>query len=299
MGNLLTEQWKNIFRQATVLYRLLIVNIAIFLLINICRLVLFLFRADDEWLTFIINGLSVPSSMTSLLLQPWSLFTYMFVHVDFMHILFNMLVLFWTGTLFIEYLGGKKFFSTFFLGGLSGGLFYILAYNVFPAFHDIVIYSRLIGASAGVLAVLTAIATLLPEYRVQLLIFGTVKLKYIAIFSILLYAISIPQGNAGGQFAHLGGAFFGFIYIRQLRKGRDLASWFDKITALFTSGSSSRRKMKVTVKRSVSDEEFRSRMKSREEMIDQILDKISQSGYDSLSKEEKEVLFNASKNKNP
>jgi len=292
------DQLKNKFRQGSSLFRLMLVNIAVFLAINIARLFMFLFQADDAWLIDLIDHLSVPSSTYRLLMQPWSILTYMFVHVDFLHIFFNMLVLFWTGTLFIEYLGGKKLVSTFFLGALSGALFYILAYNFFPVFKGVVVYSSLIGASAGVLAVLTAMATLLPEYEVHLLFIGPVRLKYVAIFSIVLYAISIPLGNAGGEFAHLGGALFGFVYIRQLRRGRDLAAWFNKIADLFVFTGKSASRMKVSYKRSVSDFEYRNEVKSREEQIDTILDKISQSGYDSLSKEEKEILFNASKNKN-
>lgn len=292
------EQLKTTFKQGNVLSRLMLVNIAVFLLINLIRLFLFLFKVEDSWLNFIVHKLSVPSSLSSLFYQPWSLFTYMFVHIEFMHILFNMLVLFWTGNLFMEYLGGRKLFSTFFLGGLSGALFYILAYNLFPVFQESVSFSRLIGASAGVLAVLTAIATLLPDYEVRLLFFGNVKLKYVAIFSIVLYAISIPQGNAGGQLAHLGGALFGFLYIRQLRQGRDLALWFNKIISFFSRGEKHAKKMHVAYKRTEPEEAYQNRKHTRQEMIDRILDKISESGYDSLSKEEKEVLFNASRNRN-
>jgi membrane associated rhomboid family serine protease len=292
------EQIQITLKQSTALKRLMIFNTAVFLLISICRLILVLFRLNDAWLYLSIDKLSVPSDFLKLLTQPWSLISYMFVHVDFFHILFNMLVLFWTGSLFMEYLGQKKLVSTYFLGGLCGGIFYILAYNLFPAFQDLVKDSTLIGASAGVLAILTAIATLLPDYQVHLIFFGPVRLKYVAIFLIILCLINIPQGNAGGQFAHLGGAFFGFIYIRQLKKGRDLAAWFNKIADLFSSSSNGRTpRMKVSYKRSVSDEDYKSQLKSREEQVDRILDKISQSGYDSLSKEEKEILFNASKNK--
>lgn len=293
MMNLL-GQIKSKFTDGGALSRLMIANIAVFLVINIIRLFVFLFQANDNWLFFAMNQLSVPSAISRLIYQPWSLITYMFVHFDFWHILFNMLVLYWTGSLFTEYLGNKKLVSTYFLGGLAGGIFYIVAYNLFPAFQTQVSQSTLIGASAGVLAVLTAIATLLPDYQVHLILFGPVKLKYIAIFSIVLYLVNIPHGNAGGQFAHLGGAFYGFLYIRQLKNGNDIAAWFDKIADLFTKG---RKKpaVKVAYKRSTSEDEYRNVAKARQEQIDHILDKISQSGYDSLSKEEKEILFNASK----
>lgn len=292
------DQIKKAFREGSVLYRIMILNIAVFLFISLSKLFLYLFRVNGNWLELIIDYISVPADMGKLIFQPWSLCTYMFVHIDLMHILFNMLVLFWTGNLFNEYLGGKKLLSTYFLGALSGAVFYILSYNIFPVFTDFVTFSSLIGASAGVLAILTAIATLLPEYQVQLLFFGMVRLKFIAIFSIILYAISIPQGNAGGHIAHLGGALFGFVYIRQLQKGRDLALWFNYVVALISGENRKKGKMKVAHKRSQNDEDYRNKLKSRQEQIDHILDKISQSGYDSLSKEEKETLFNASKSKN-
>lgn len=290
------QQLKNTFSQGNVLNKIIIINVVVYIFININRLILFLFRVDAEWLNDFIDYISVPSNMKMLLIQPWSIFTYMFVHVDFMHILFNMLILFWTGSL-LEYLGGKKLLSTFILGGLSGAIFYILSYNLFPAFTDQVTYSSLIGASAGVLAVLTAVATLLPDYQVNLLFFGPVKLKFVAIFSIALYAFSIPLGNSGGHIAHLGGALYGFIYVSQLKNGRDIAVWFNKITDLFSFSKKQKSKLKVTHKRTVTDHDYQSQLKSRQEQIDQILDKISQSGYDSLSKVEKEILFNASKNK--
>lgn len=296
--NPLFEQFKNKYEQGSPVLRLMILNITVFLLFKTSQLFLFLFKTNSEWFNWLTNQLSVPSAMEKLVFQPWSIITYMFFHLDFMHILGNMLVLFWIGNLFTEYLGGKKLVSTYILGGITGAIFYIISYNVFPAFTDVVTYSSLIGASAGVLAVLTAIATLLPEYQVHLIFFGPVKLKYIALFSIIIYAISIPQGNAGGQIAHLGGAFFGFVYIRQLQKGRDLALWFNNFTDWIMLSGKKKSKMKVAHKRFINDEDFKSQSKSRQEQIDHILDKISQSGYDSLSKEEKEILFNASKNKN-
>jgi hypothetical protein len=142
------------------------------------------------------------------------------------------------------------------------------------------------GASAGVIAVLVAVATLLPDYTVFLIIFGAVRLKYIAIVSILLYAISIPNGNAGGELAHLGGALFGFVMIKQLRNGRDLTKW---MTALLKFNFKKKPQMKVVRSTNQTNASIAS-----EELVDRILDKINKSGFDSLTKDEKEILYKAS-----
>jgi hypothetical protein len=209
-----------------------------------------------------------------------------------MHILFNMLILYWTGKLFTEYLGNEKLWGTYVLGAITGAVLYVLAFNLFPAFEAARSTAYLLGASAGVIAILVAIATLLPDYTVHLLIFGAVRLKYLAIVSILLYFISIPLGNAGGHIAHLGGALFGFVMVKQLRAGRDLTSW---LTGL------GNRKRKVPMKvvsrggrLANSDEQLREQAIATQEMVDQILDKINKSGFDSLSKQEKEILYKAS-----
>lgn len=276
------------------LYRLLFINIGLYLLLMLTRTFLFLFQSDDYPLQLIVEKLSLPAAPAALLRQPWSLLSYMFFHWEFMHILFNMLVLYWTGRLFTEYLGGAKLWATYIMGGLAGGLFYLLAYNIFPAFANAG-GTKLIGASAGVIAVLVAIATLLPDYTVQLLIFGVVRLKYIAGVTVLLYVIQIPNGNAGGELAHLGGALFGFLMVKQLRQGRDLTAWLVK------AFSSKPRKvpMEVVHKNSKRHEEdaYKAKVAATQETIDRILDKINRSGFNSLTREEKDILYKASNNK--
>jgi len=202
-----------------------------------------------------------------------------------------MIVFYWLGKLLTEYLGNEKLWATYILGGLTGAVFYLLAYNLFPAFSGT--GSQLMGASAGVIAVMVAAATLLPDYTVQLILFGPVRLKYIALFSILLYAISIPDGNAGGNIAHLGGALFGFVMVKQLQKGNDITAWLVK---LFTRSGKPKMKVVANKRKTANEEAYNTEKKNHQEMIDQILDKISQSGYSSLSAEEKEILFKASKN---
>jgi len=279
------------FGNATSLYRLMAINIGVFLFFTLIRTFLFLFQVNDSWLDMVINKLSLPSDFGTLITQPWSLITYMFLHEGVMHIVFNMLVFYWMGKLLTEYLGNDKLWTTYLLGGLTGGLIYILAFNLFPAFETIGQASRLLGASAGVIAILIAAATLLPDYRVHLMIFGEVKLKYVAIASILLYAISIPYGNAGGHIAHLGGALFGFTMIKLLRNGNDITTWLAKLGNRNKSKSNLR---VVSRSNSVSDEAFFESRKNSQENIDRILDKINRSGFDSLTGDEKEFLYKAS-----
>jgi membrane associated rhomboid family serine protease len=279
------------FGQATALFRLMAINIAVFLVLMLLRTIMYLAGGDAQIVSEIVGWLSLPAAPGAILYQPWGFVTYMFLHMDIMHILFNMLILYWTGRLFTEYLGNEKLWGTYVLGAISGAVLYVVAFNVFPAFEAARSTAYLLGASAGVIAILVAIATLLPDYTVHLLLFGAVRLKYLAIVSILLYFISIPLGNAGGHIAHLGGALFGFIMVKQLRAGRDLTAWL-------TGLGSRRRKvpMKVVSRggRTLSDESIREQAIATQEMVDQILDKINKSGFDSLSKQEKEILYKAS-----
>ena len=282
------------FAQSGALYRILLINIVLFLVLMFSKTFVFLFKADAHWLETIVLQLSLPAAPEQLIRQPWSLITYMFLHWEFLHILFNMLILFWTGRLFIEYLGNDKFWATYILGGISGALFYLAAYNFFPVFTDASGDSRLMGASAGVIAILVAIATLVPDYLVHLLLFGAVRLKYIALIAVIVYTIRIPDGNAGGELSHLGGALFGFLMVKQLRSGRDLTGW---LTRLFSrSGKHRKVHMEVVTRKSRrgDDDRYKASQLSTQETIDRILDKINKSGFDSLTKEEKEILYKAS-----
>jgi len=279
------------FGRATALFRLLSVNIGVFLILTIARTFLYLFTgetADIEWL---VGKLSLPARPDLIIYQPWSLLTYMFLHTDLLHILFNMLILYWTGRLFTEYLGNDKLWATYILGGLAGAVLYIIAFNLFPAFSVAKQYAFLLGASAGVIAVLVAVATLLPDYIVHLLLIGPVRLKYVAIISILLYFISIPLGNAGGHIAHLGGALFGYLMVSRLRKGQDLTKWLTG----FSKGRKA--KMKVVsrqVQRGGTEDTYHDRVAASQEEVDRILDKINRSGFESLTKQEKDILYKAS-----
>ncbi len=260
------------------------INVFVFLLVNITAVIeRLVFRS--ELITYYSNEyLLLPSFLPKLLTRFWTPLTYMFMHAGIFHILFNMLWLYWMGQIFEEYLGKKRTIGLYILGGLSGALFFVAADNIFPFFAVAVNGSTVVGASASVMAIIIATATLLPDYRISLILIGPVKLKWIAIFYVVIDFLSIAGPNAGGEFSHLGGALFGFIYIKQLQKGND---WIGALTSIFKSRS----KLKVASKNS----DKNSNGKPRQEEIDRILDKISQSGYESLNKQEKEVLFRASK----
>ena len=298
MNNSIFSEIKLFFSRGTALNKFLLINIAVFVVIKLVKLVFFLSKADPYYYVTFIHWIAVPSSLQLLLIHPWTLLTYMFVHEGFLHIFFNLLVLYWSGRIFTEYLGDRKFISTYILGGLCGAVLYIVAYNTFPVFREIMDRSYLMVASAGVLAILVAIATYLPNYTVFLILIGPVRLKYIALIMVAIDLLSIESDNPGGHIAHRGGAFFGFMYAYQLKRGRNIALFFDKLTGFF-SGIRSPKAANLKVaykKRKKTDEEFNADAAAKQKKIDDILDKISVSGYDSLTKEEKELLFKMSKN---
>jgi len=267
------------------------INVAIFLIINIGGVLEWLFTGHDIRNTFLHyyseEYLLLPASLPKLATRFWTPLTYMFMHDGFFHILFNMLWLYWMGQIFEEYLGTKRTIGLYLFGGLTGALFFILAYNFLPAFtnSNAAAGAVVLGASASVMAIIVATATLLPDYTIYMMIIGPVKLKWLAIFYVVLDFILVAGVNGGGEITHLGGALFGFIYIKQVQRGNDLISG---IVDLFKPRS----KLKVASK----NPDKNSNALPRQEEIDRILDKISQSGYESLNKQEKEILFRASKN---
>ena len=287
---------KSNFKTGSSFTRLLYVNLGVFLIIKILSAFGFLFKINDIN-HFIESYLSLPSNLSELAKKPWTLISYMFVHQDFLHILFNMVWLHFGSKLFLQYFNGKQLLSTYFLGGIFGGLIYISAFNIFPVFQDApFINSVAIGASASVLAIFIAIATYSPNYIVNLTFIGNTLIKHIAIFLVVLDFLLIEKNNPGGHIAHLGGAIFGFLYINLLGKGVDLSVNFYTFLSYFKSSEKTKLK-KVHKNRSSknNDDLFRSKKSDKQKKINSILEKISKSGYDSLTKQEKELLFKESK----
>jgi len=285
--NLFQEIKQNYLLSNHAVKRIIAANVAVFLILAVVNVFSFLFNSGVSTQSF-TSYFTLPANLSVFAYKPWSLFTYMFLHSGFLHILFNMLWLHWMGGLLHEYLGNKRVYQSYFLGGIFGGVIYMLAYNVFPAFNEAKHVAYALGASAGVLSIVVSAATLLPNYQIRLLFWGDVKLKWIALISVILDLISIPNGNAGGHIAHIGGAIFGFMFIKYLYTNTFFDKLFDTIGSLFSKKS----KLKVHYKTMHKGDKVKVRVTQKD--VDLILDKISKSGYESLSKREKEILFKAS-----
>ena len=292
------DNLKNAFnRRDNSLYKLMAINLIAFFILLISRVVLTLsgfgavYKEGLKWIM-------MPASLPTLAKQPWSIFTYFFLHEELFHILFNLLFLYYFGLLIHQYLGSRKLTNLYILGGVFGSGFYVLMYNIAPYFSGAVDTSFMLGASAGVFAVVVGAATLAPQTTFVLLLFGPVKIVYIAAFYVLLsFANSIGE-NAGGEIAHLGGAMLGFGYIFLLRKGWDLGIPIQKI-GLFFENLGTRRAPKVSYRRTSSTkpagtDPVKKETLSQEE-VDKILDRIADKGYEGLTKEEKRKLFEYSK----
>jgi membrane associated rhomboid family serine protease len=284
------------FRTGNNLIRLIYINIGVFLLITLISIIGFLLR--NELSSGLVSLLSVPADLKALLLRPWSLFTYMFTHKDILHILFNMLWLYWFGKIFLEYLDQRKLVAVYLLGGVSGAVLYVLSFNIFPAFTDLVGVSVAIGASASVMAVVVAISAYVPDYSINLFLLGRIKIKYMALGIIILTSVVDFSVNSGGKLAHIGGALFGYFYTMGIRKGKDPGKGFNGILDFFATLFRPRKKLKVTHKKPVTDLDYNRMKAENQTRINSILDKISKGGYDSLTREEKEILFRESQKKN-
>lgn len=240
---------------------------------------------------FIREYFAFPADIISQPLHFYTILTYQFFHDGFFHVLFNMLWLYWMGRIFLDFLKPRQFHFVYLVGGLLGAILFAVAFNVFPVFRNAA-DATIIGSSAAVMAIVVGTATLVPNYSISLLLFGEVKLKYLAIAYVVLDLIGSTSANAGGSFAHLGGALFGYLYIRTLQSGTDWSTIFKKKPKLRVVNNEQRSSRKDDASRPASRKN-EGYVDQRE--IDEILDKISKTGYDKLSKEEKETLFKASK----
>jgi membrane associated rhomboid family serine protease len=279
--NLLNELYSKAFRSRNALYLFIGINILVFLIISLIAVIEFLFKTNTSVASWLGKQLSVPANLEIVAYKPWTIITYMFLQRGVFHILFNMLWLYWMGMIFMDFLNKRQFIFTYLAGGVAGALLYLLAYNTLPAFGDLTQKSFLLGSSASVMAIVIGTATLVPDYTIRLLLFGAVRLKYLAFAYFILDIIGIGGGNPGGSIAHIGGAILGFVFIKQLNNGRDLSKILKK-----------RSRLKVVPNKYNTRSET---IHTDQDTIDKILDKISKSGYESLSKNEKEALFKASK----
>lgn len=297
--NVFDDIW-NALRRGNILYRLIFVNILVFLVLGVLLVLLRLFTPGStlaeiriDFHNNVLKYLMVPSLPRELLLRPWTIVTYMFTHTGLWHILFNLLILYWFGKIFLQYLTGKQMLSTYFIGGFAGALLYVIFINLFPGLREY-LGGSMLGASAAIMAIVIAIAFYVPDYTLHLLFIGPVKLKYIALAFVAIDILMIASDNAGGNIAHLGGAIYGYYFITRFRKGRDSGKWFNIAVDKATTLLKPRPKLNVSYRKhktTVTDEEYNRRKIEEQREIDRILDKIAQGGYESLTKKEKETLF--------
>lgn len=295
MSNFL-DNIKQTFNKGDVLMKFIFINIAVFLAIHAVGVVATLFQIESlSPLPF----LAVSSQFGELLIRFWTLFTYMFVHVGFLHILFNMLWLYWFGKIFLSYFNDRTLGGLYIIGGLAGALLYIVAFNTIPYYIYESGHGVMIGASASVMAIVMAAAFYRPDVTLNLFLFGRIKIIYIAIAVFVIDFFSLSNGNnPGGHVAHIGGAIAGYLFATQYKRGKDftlpISRFLDKIANLFK-----KRKYKgahkVVYKKPETDYDYNYRKAQQSKKIDAILDKLKQSGYDSLSTEEKRQLFDAGK----
>lgn len=281
MNNRLKYNYQLLLANNKPLFVYISINVLVFFVVGILEIFLFLFKQPFSIKELIWDYAAFPASIQSQFYKIYTAFTYQFLHRDLFHLLFNMLTLFWFGKVFTDFLKPRQFHFVYFLGGIMGALVYALAFNVFPAFEILAPTSLMLGASASVMAIAAAAATLAPNVSFQLLFFGNVRIKYLVLGLLAIDVLLLNAGNAGGNFAHIGGALAGFVFIKLYQQGNDLSKFLER-----------KPKLKV-VKPNATNKNRQSGNVSQEE-VDKILDKISASGYEGLTKEEKQKLFKAS-----
>jgi len=280
------------FDGGSILTKLIYINVGMFLLIRLTAIVLMLFNMSGfPYLQY----LQMPSSPELLLYRPWTLITYMFTHYDFLHILFNMLWLYWFGGLFLQFFNERQLGGLYVIGGIAGGLLFMLAYNIFPYFRNAASCSFLMGASASVMAIVFAVSFYQKDMEINLFLLGRMKLIYLALLSFVIDLLAMTSANAGGHIAHIGGALLGIWFASLIKQGKDMTSPINGIIDRLVNLSKRKPKMRVTYYRPETDYEYNTRKHQEQADIDIILDKLKRSGYESLSSEEKKKLFDASR----
>ena len=283
------NRWDNLkykFIQFSITEKIIIINVICFVIPFVLNSVFYLFQISTTSFSDLVH---LSPNFNTFIIRPWTLITYSFLHADFFHLLWNMLLLFYSGRLVLNLFPDKIFINNYFLGAITGGMIFLLSYSLFPVFRGS--YQPMVGASAGVMAVFIFICTYTPHQDIRVLFFNT-KLKYLGLVFFSLDVIQIPYGNAGGHLAHIGGAIFGFLYARQLGKGNDIGTWFETIWIRFFKNKPLKTVYRAPKSKSVRPQKSEG---NKQVKIDVILDKIGKSGYNSLSKEEKDFLFRAGK----
>lgn len=295
----LIQDLKHNYRHGNMVTRLIIINVSVFVVTALIKAF-----APSFYSAYILDFFAISAEPLKLITRPWTIITHMFIHSGGWHLFWNMILLYWFGRIVGDLLNDRRIWPLYFLGALVGAVFYFLSYHLFSN----VVGMYAVGASAGIMAIIAAAGAIAPDYSMRLILLGDVKLKYV-VAALIFMDILASQGysNAGGAFAHLGGAAFGFYFISLLRNGKDLSenvnNGMDKINQWFRSDSPPKKKrsrgnLKVKHRSGTSPTSKNQLQRSAnlQEEVDRILEKIKQSGYDSLTDTEKEILFQASKN---
>jgi membrane associated rhomboid family serine protease len=273
------------YKTGTIIEKLIYLNVVIFALTLFVKVFQGLYKGNQN---FLVQWFSLNDNLDKFITKPWSIISYGFLHADFVHLIFNMITLYFIGNLFIQYFSQKQALNFYLLGTLFGGILFVLSQNYFPLFEGM--NSSLVGASAGISAIFIGIATYMPNYQIKIRFIGFVKFWHLAAIWLAFDVLGLIGPNAGGSFSHLGGSLFGFLYVHQAsNKKINLFNLFSflfkrKETPLQTVHKSAKRKENIPKKKA-----------PNQEQINSILDKISKSGYDTLTKTEKEFLFKQGK----
>lgn len=286
MGSTIKNLW-----ESSILMKIIIVNVAVWVTLRVIAIIAMLF-ASPGLLGTALSLVEMPSRPVELLLHPWTLLTYMFAQFDLLHILFNMLWLYWFGVIFMQLTSPRRLLPVYIYGGLAGALLFFASYNLLPVFAGSA-GGVLIGSSASVLAIVTATAIIAPDYSVGLMFIGRVSLKWIAIVTIAIDLLSLSGDNIGGHIAHIGGALMGAAYALRLRRGVDLAAPFNRVADAIVNLLRHRRPAPRVKTRRSAPKADKSAPPTMSE-IDSILDKIKKSGYTSLTADERAKLFRKS-----
>lgn len=276
---------KNRFNTGSIIEKLIYINVGVFAVTLLLTVLQGLYKGQPS---FIVEWFSLDDNVTELLTKPWTLISYGFLHSGFIHLLFNMIGLYFIGNLFIQYFTQKQALQFYILGTLFGGFFYLFSQNYFPLFEGS--STRLVGASAGVSAIFIGLATYMPNYQINIRFLGYIKLWHLAAVWLALDFIGLIGPNAGGSFSHLGGSLFGFLYVNQASNKK-----IDIFGNLFSIFKRKEKPLKTVYKSKVTSQKSVKTTSPDQKQIDAILDKISKSGYDTLTKKEKDFLFKQGK----
>lgn len=288
------EDLKNIFRGGNFIGQIVILCASIFVVQNIIA------NISPAAGSEIYRWFAMHSFLPSVLTSPWSIITYMFLHGGFSHLFWNMVILYFFGRIVNDFMGKQRLMGLYFLGGIAGALFYVFVYSLMHLGGETVVDVPLVGASAGIMAIVAFAGFRFGDVRMNLLLIGPVQLRYVALGLFVMNTLLDLSMNTGGKMSHLGGAAFGFFYHRSLMKGNDPAikfmGLFDWVKSFFQK-KPKLRVVKNESQYSAPQSQTYEASNETQRKIDVILDKISKSGYDNLSTAEKEFLFKVSNNK--